>query len=463
VALPTSLRLRLLIAACLAILLALAASGILLARLFIEHVEHRAASELETHLNQIVASLELDPNGALTITANLADPRFKRPYSGLYWQLDIKDGPRQRSRSLWDFELVLPLDDLADGSVHRHRIAGPNKAKLLAVERALSVGTGEKPRPVRLTLAVDRAEIEDAMSEFRPVLAKSLAVIGTALLLAFGGMLHVGLAPLKRLGAVLQDVHAGARPKVDGEYPSEVQSLVVDVNRLLDKERHSIERASERAADLAHGFKTPLAVLGAVARELKRDGRENSAAEIDLQVDLMGRHVRRELARVRAVGAAAIGQSGVDVMRTVDRVVTTLRRLAEDRNLDWIVEGDPTIRFAGDETDLLEIIGNLGENASKWARSSVRVSARSESGDVILLVDDDGPGIAAGTETSALVRGQRLDEAAGGTGLGLQIVAKVVDSYGGSLALSASPEGGLRAMVRLPAIVNGTSPPTRED
>ena len=369
----TSLRLRLLIAAALAIALALAASGLLLVRLFSQHVEHRVAAELLNHLNQIAAGLEVGTDRTLQNTAILADPRFAEPYDGLYWQMDQRDGARLRSRSLWDFELTLPADELGNETIHRHAIAGPGRTTLVAVERRLSVGTAPNIVSVRLAVAADRSEIEGATADFSTVLWKSILVIGVALCAAFAAMLHIGLLPLRALGEAIQRVHAGASPTVVGHYPSEVQALVLDVNRLLDKERETITRARERASDLAHGFKTPLAVLGAVARDLRRDGRATPANEIELQIDLMGRHVSRELARARMVGASVGVGSGAPVMPVVEKVVVTLRRIDRERKIEWSVNGDAGIRFAGDETDLLELVGNICENAGKWATSMIRI------------------------------------------------------------------------------------------
>lgn len=446
-----SLRVRLLIAAAMAIAVALILSGLLLARLFVQHVEDRVAAELQTHLNQIAAGLELNGEGMMQLASAPADRRFFEPYSGLYWQLDLAGRRRQRSRSLWDFELVLPADELPLGSIHRHELPGPQRTTLFAVERSLTIDAGTQARPFRAIVAVDRREIDDAETNFRVALWKSLAVIGIALLAAFGAMLHVGWLPLRRLSAAVQDVHDGRKPTVDGTFPSEVQPLVSDMNRLLEQQRQSIGRAREQASDLAHGFKTPLAVLSAVARDLKRDGRMSSAAEIETQVDLMGRHVRRELARARTAGASTAAHGGTAVLPLVDKVLAAMRRIAGDRDLDWSVSGDANIRFAGDETDLLEIIGNLCENAGKWARTMVQVDVHGIGSSVDLSIDDDGPGIPDGTEVVALARGRRLDESAEGSGLGLAIVAKVVAACDGQIELSRSSLGGLRARVILPA------------
>lgn len=445
-----SLRARLLLASALAIFAALAVSGVLLARLFEQHVETRIAAELQGQLNQLAAGLETDADGKLQPVAELGDRRYAQPYSGIYWQIDPAEGPRQRSRSLWDYELALPRDELPDGSVHRHGVAGPQGATLFAVERGLTLAAPSGTMPVRIAVAVDRREIDEATSEFRTVLWRSLVVVGSSLFAAFALMLHIGLLPLQTLQRSLRRVHAGKSATVEGAFPTEIQALVEGMNRLLDQQRQSLARARERAADLAHGFKTPLSLLAAIARDLERTGAATPAQEIESQVDAMGRHVRRELARARVAGGERDDHAAVLVKPVAEKIVATMRRIGGDRDLAWSVESSADAAFAGDETDLMEMIGNLAENAGKWALSKVVVSVAVRGDRLDILVDDDGPGIPDGAGVAALQRGKRLDESAEGTGLGLSIVDKAVAAYGGEIDLSKSPLGGLRARLILP-------------
>lgn len=445
-----SLRLRLIGAAALGVIVALAISGILLARIFTQHVEARADAELNNHLNQIAAALEIGTDGALHVAVAPADPRFDVPGSGLYWQVDQAAGSRQRSRSLWDQVLALPDDHLPDGIVHRHDVDGPGHTRLRVIERRLAIGPDPNPIPVRLSVALDRAEIEKAGGEFRKVLFWSLLVLGLALLAALWVQVRVGLQPLAALRGALNRVRDGASQRVEGRFPTEVKPLVDDMNALLDRERRNIERARERAADLAHGFKTPLSVLSAVSRELARDGRAATAREIETQIDVMGRHVRRELARARTVGTAAVGRTMTAVAPIVDRVTRALQRIAADRSLDWQVQVEPEAMFPGDENDLLEIIGNLADNAAKWATSRVVIDATRQGETLSLTIADDGAGIPAGTEADALRRGRRLDESTDGSGLGLSIVTKMVEAHGGKIKLERAAIGGLQVRISVP-------------
>lgn len=445
-----SLRLRLIGAAALGVALALAISGVVLARLFTQHVEARADAELTTHLNQIVAALEIAPDGKVQVAVSPADPRFDKPGSGLYWQIVHDAATVLRSRSLWDTVLTLPDDNLPQGAIHRHAVKGPDGSPLITLERGLVIGPDASPVPVRLTVALDRREIADAEAGFRAVLFRSLLVLGLALLAALWLQVQVGLRPLAALRRALNHVREGVRPRIEGGFPTEVQPLVHDMNALLDRERRNIERARERASDLAHGFKTPLTVLSAVTRELVDQGRADTAREIEAQVDIMSRHVQRELALARTVGSATVGRVAVPVRPVVERIIKALRRIASDRDLVWQIDIDEDARFPGDENDLLEVVGNLVENAAKWAATRVSIRASAIGDGLRLAVADDGPGIPSGAEEEVLRRGRRLDEAADGSGLGLSIVTKMVETYGGSITLGRAAIGGLEAIIDIP-------------
>lgn len=447
-----SLRLRLLAAAGLAVVAALYLSGLVLSRLFVEHVTARVDTELLTHSNQVIANVEIDPaSGAVQLTVPPADPRFELPNGGLYWQIELPGGVRQRSRSLWETVLTLPIDELQNGGVHRHELAGPNGTRLNAVERSVTIGPEARLTPLRVTVAIDRAEIDEAAADFRSVLMQSLAYLGLALITALLVQVQVGLRPLTTLRAALGRVRGGSRSRIEGDFPSEVTPLVDDLNALLEREARSIAQAREQASDLAHGFKTPLAVLSTVARDLEREGRRDAMREIEVQVDMMSRLVAATLARTRIAGRRAVGHHATAVAPVVARVVAALRRVAADRNIVWTVDMPAGLAFAGDETDLIELVGNIADNAAKWARSSVAISAAEADGKLTLNVADDGPGLPPGWDLQPPGRGRRLDETRGGTGLGLSIVGKIVEAYGGAMTLSVSPLGGLGLAVTLPA------------
>lgn len=445
-----SLRLRLLAAAACAVTIALAVSGYLLEGIFRDYVDARAIAELTNHANQLLAAIEQDASGGIEVTAAPADPRFATPHGGLYWQIDRAGRKPQRSRSLWETELVLPDDYLPDGVIHRHELNGPSGARLLALERGVKIGPATAPQAIRLAVALDRRETDEAVAAFRSVLMRSLAVLGFALLLALWLQVTIGLRPLDTVRTALERVHSGAQSRLEGAFPEEISPLVATMNALLDREQRGIERARENASNLAHGFKTPLTVLAAVARDLQRSGQSDAAGELETQLDIMGRHVQRELARARTRASVATSRKRVAVAPSVARIVKALERIGAGRELVWDIDLDPAATFPGSEDDLLELIGNIAGNAAKWAKSRIKIGGAQEGSSLTLRIDDDGPGIAEGSETEALVRGRRLDETQDGTGLGLAIVARLVEDYGGTLALSRSPLGGLAVRIVVP-------------
>lgn len=445
-----SLRLRLLAAAACAVAVALAISGTMLDGIFSRYIDERAVAELTNHANQILAGIERDSDGQLQVTSAPADPRFLTPNSGLYWQIDQNGVQPKRSRSLWETVLVLTNDHLPDGIVHRHELSGPSGARLIALERSLTIGPTSAPTVLLLTVALDRQETSAAVAAFRTVLMRSLTVLGLALILALWLQVAIGLYPLNAVKQALERVHSGAQSRLEGAFPSEIHPLVTTMNALLEREQRTIERAREQAADLAHGFKTPLTVLSAVSRDLQRAGNGQAAAELDTQIDIMGRHVQRELARTRTQGSAAVGRISVPVAPVVARLVAALERIGAGRGLTWEIAVDPAATFPGHENDLLELIGNIADNAAKWASSRIAVTGTQTKGQLTLCIDDDGPGIPEDAQTDVLTRGRRLDESRDGTGLGLSIVARLVEAYGGKVALSRSRLGGLAVRVDVP-------------
>ncbi|MBX6745409.1 MAG: sensor histidine kinase [Acetobacteraceae bacterium] len=450
-----SLRLRLLAAGAASILLALALAGFGLVLLFERHVERRMALELEANLRQLIDGLGRAPDGALELLRAPAEPRFLEPLSGLYWQIreepSAQGGAVLRSRSLWDTVLRLPPDVLQRGDVHRHTIPGPGGASLLAVEREVSLPASLGGGDVRAVVAVDRAELHAADLAFARDLAPSLGVLAAVLIAAAWVQVTVGLRPLDLLRRRLAAVRARQEARLGAAgFPDEVRPLAAELDHLLDAQDAALERARARAADLAHGLKTPLTILAADAAQLRERGEADLAAEIETVTEGMRRHVERELARARAAPAGG-GLRQAAPAPVAQRVVDVLRRAPRGQDLAWEVEIPAGLMVDAEAQDLAEMLGNLAENAMKWARGHVRLGGRREAGGTVLLsVEDDGPGIPEAEAATALARGGRLDTTKPGAGLGLAIVGDLAEAYGGSLALGRSGLGGLRAEIRLP-------------
>ncbi len=440
-----SLRVRLLGLAAVTIGAALVLAWIALTILFERHVARRVDAELSNLLVQIAANL--DASGPqVTLTAEPADPRFQRPFGGLYWQIEPKGGEPLRSRSLWDEALPPPPSDGA--AALSWQAPGPQNAPLLLRAETLRLLSPAGERPVRVVLAADATDVEQAVGEYGRDLAIALAVIGLCLTAAAAFQVGIGLAPLARLREALAQIRARKKFRLDPGVPREVRPLVEEMNELLAAQEEALSRARARAGDLAHGLKTPLTVLSTVARGLGRSGRNDDATEILAQIEMMRRRIDRQLARAR-LGMDHLATSRLATL--VERLVAVMARTPRGAALRFELEIGEDLVVAADEVDVAEAVGNVLDNACKWARSKVRVSASAGEGAIVIAVEDDGPGVPEGQLDDILTRGLRLDAEAEGTGLGLAIVSDIAKAYRGELGLSRSALGGLRVRIAWPA------------
>ena len=450
-----SLRLRLLGATLVTLALALTGAHVWLGGLFRDHVLRQFDISLTQQLDQLTARLVLDAQGQPQIDPNrLTDPRWARPYSGLYWQLDAMGDDGQlrrgvlRSRSLWDAELRLEADALANGALHNHDSTGPRGETLRVVERSLQIAEQPQAR-WRLMVAADTREALAAVDDFNGVLAASLVALGLLLALAALAQVGVGLAPLRKLQGALQRVREGRAPRLEGRFPAEVQPLIDDFNGVLDRNAEVVARARTQAGNLAHALKTPLAVLENAARQSTDP---TLAPLVTEQVALAQRHIHWHLARARAAATGHLPGQRTPLAPLLDGLLRVMDKLHAARALD-LDGGDVPAdwAFAGEEQDLQEMLGNLLDNACRSARTAVRVRVQREGAQLQMAVDDDGPGIAPEQRAAVLQRGVRLDESLPGSGLGLAIVVELATLYGGALTLDSSDLGGLSARLTLPA------------
>jgi signal transduction histidine kinase len=275
-----------------------------------------------------------------------------------------------------------------------------------------------------------------------------------ALICLVAGLLQVrtGLSPFDQLRSRLSAVRDGRERLLEGSYPIEVQPLVNDLNALLEHREQIVRRAIAKAGDLAHGLKTPLAVLSQEAERAQAAGQEELSAAIRQQVERMRRQVDYHLAHARAAASGALPGARCSVKGSADRLARTLLRLHADRGLTLNMEISPEHAFRGQPEDLEEMLGNLLDNACQWAKSRVTIASSANDASIAITVDDDGPGLEASMHDAVLQRGVRADEAAPGSGLGLAIVRDLAELYGGSISLGESPSGGVRARLVLPAV-----------
>ncbi len=282
-----------------------------------------------------------------------------------------------------------------------------------------------------------------------------ILMIGTILVMVYGFLIvRRGLSPLDDLRRSLGAIRAGAAQRVEGQYPAEVQPLVAELNALLAHQEQAVGRAHAKAGDLAHGLKTPLAILTHDAERASAAGQRELAAGITEQVERMRRQIEYHLVHARAAASGATAAARVSIAESAQALARTMRRLHADRGVAIEVRVDPSHEARCERADLDEMLGNLLDNACKWARARVVVTSSpipTEGGRYRIVVEDDGPGIEVALREAVLQRGVRADEAAPGSGLGLAIVRDLAELYAGSVALDQAPAGGLAATLTLPA------------
>lgn len=425
---------------------------VLLTGLFEQRIAQRYFAEIEGHLEQLARVVEPGPEGAI-LSDEPENPAFGRPFSGLYWQVEVAD-LMLTSNSLWDEVLDLP-PARAPGTIYRHDRIVFGDSTLMVAERILVIGEAEQERPARMIVAMDRAELEQAKKDFGDRALVLVGLLGGFLMLATAGQVFFGLRPLKILRNRLNAVRAGRADRLEGRFPTEIAGLVVELNRLLAAREEMIGRARARAGDLAHGLKTPLAVLAAEARRLDAAGEQAAATEISAQIERMHRNVERELVRARAASAGAKLAARTQAAPAVERLLGAFRRMPGGEDLAWHDRIAADLVIAMDPVDFDEVAGTVLDNARKWAKARVVISARSDGNTTLVSIEDDGPGVPEAELDQIVRRGWRLDEATPGTGLGLAIAKDILELYGGHLALSRSDLGGLSVTLTVPVPGSG--------
>lgn len=429
---------RLVAASLVWLLLSLALGGGVLAWGFRESVERQFELRLDSLVRAAIAALDRHPDGSIVLARPLGDPRFDQIYSGWYWQVAGADGRLTRSRSLWD--QTLPVEN-GHAAVSYRSLNGPNGEKLMLAERDVSLDGGGT---IHVLVGADRAEVADGVRRFDWLLTLALGGLGLGLAMAVIIQVRFGLRPLHRMAHDLEAVRCGQWARLPNDYPREVAPLADAMNMVLDNDAELIERARTHVGNLAHGLKTPLAVLQA---ELAGDP---DRQVMQRQLEDMRRLVERHLGRAAASAGAGRALGGrVAVAPVAADIAAALGKIFAERGLRFDLQVGEDADFLGDADDLAEILGNLLENACKWAKSQVRLTA-SRQGDCLgLCVEDDGPGMSPEQAAQAADRGARMDQRAEGWGLGLSIVADLVSLHGGTMEFRQSPLGGLAVDLRL--------------
>jgi len=454
-----SLALRLFLTASASIVVILLATGVVLSSLYRHSVERAFDRRLGVYLKTLVADIASpDEQAADRFPQSLGEPLFELPLSGWYWQVTRLDQTKpevRSSRSLWD--AALPhIEEVAAGSgaARQGYVHGPADQRLRMVERTIDLG--EDGRFV-VAVAGDAGEIDEELRGFDEALFVTFAVLAVVLLFTTMFQVRFGLAPLKRISEGLAAIRSGSAERLQGRFPEEIAPLARETNALIDANRDIVQRARTHVGNLAHALKTPLSVM---MNEAAARSDDTLAAKVREQIGIMRDQVSRHLERARLAARLTVVGTVTEVQPVVTALARTMEKIHHDRGVAIDVEAPAGARFLGERQDLEEMVGNLVDNACKWARSRVTVEVlperlKSASGTPVvrLVIDDDGPGLTAAEREQVQMApsGRRLDETKPGSGLGLSIVLELAHLYGGDLALGTAPIGGLRAELVLPA------------
>lgn len=453
---PSSLATRLFVSATVWVVVVLLITGVVLSSVYRSATERAFDRRLNLYLRTLVAEVATPEEGSDHQFQSLGEPLFDLPLSGWYWQVIREDTPKPEvhaSRSLWDKKLPKLEDEhipLSASGVRQGYVGGPEGQDLRMVERPVDLGADGK---FLVTVAGDASEIYEETRAFDYYLFGTFAALTIGLLLTTVFQVRFGLAPLKRISDAIADIRSGRAERLEGSFPVEIAPLARETNALIEANREIVERARTHVGNLAHAVKTPLSVI---VNEATAHGPDPFATKILEQASMMRDQVAHHLERARIAARPTIVATVTEVEPVIEALGRTMEKI--HRGIDIEVSAPAAAKFRGERQDFEEMVGNLVDNACKWARAQVsinvdvRASTEPERQAMLhIVVDDDGKGLSPEERAQVSRRGKRLDESKPGSGLGLSIVVDLAALYGGRLTLDAAPLGGLRAELTLPA------------
>lgn len=443
-----SLNTRIILAASLLLAIFLALTGIALDQAFRESARAAREERLQGQLYMLIAEAEVDEAGRLAMPPQLQEPRFGQPFSGLYATIiDGKGKIRWRSPSALNVELPAETS-LAAGKSAFSRLPGSAKTDYFVYRMGVSWSEGKRKYAFTFSVAEDLTAFHAQLARYRRSLWGWLGAMAALLLLAQAALLRWGLRPLRAVAQEIRAIEAGEKEQLTGTYPAELSALTSNLNGLLQRERGQLRRYRDALGDLAHSLKTPLAIMrGALSDPAQENGLAATVAE---ETGKMQRIVDYQLQRAATAGPASPLAAPLPLAPLAETIIASLNKVYRDKNIRFQIDVESGLNFRGDRGDVLELLGNLLDNACKWCRSGVALHAANEAGHLILTVEDDGPGIPPQEAANILQRGVRTDQSTPGQGIGLAVVASIVQAYGGEIRIGASPLGGASVVIRIP-------------
>ncbi|WP_269532762.1 ATP-binding protein [Chitinimonas sp. BJYL2] len=436
-----SIRTRLIAGAALVLLAFLAGAGLALQRAYADGVREARFERLQSTVYLLLARAELDADGNLVMPLSLEEPRLSLPASGLYANI-ANPSSREEWQSASTLGLRLPfVRDQQSGAWRFTEIQADGKAYLSAAY-GVKWTEGPRARPLTFSVLEDEAEFLSELASFRRTLWTWLGGAAVLLLLTQTLLLGWGLAPLRRVAREIGRIESGEQARIEGDYPAEISPLARSLNALVEQQAARQARYKDALADLAHSLKTPLAVLRSAQAQP-----ETLNQAVSEQVARMDGIVQHQLGRAGAQGGNRLAPP-LPLRPICERVLDSLRKVYAERGVQFVLQCPADLRWRLDEGDAFEVLGNLLDNAAKWARRTVTIQLVNEAGGLRIRIEDDGPGF--GDTEAALQRGVRLDEQVPGHGIGLSVVADIVAAYGGQLILARADAGGASVRILLP-------------
>jgi signal transduction histidine kinase len=437
-----SIRLRVLAVAVASIVVTIAVAGASLVFFFERQVLRYVEQNLDLHWTELATAFGVDPDGKPELTQRLTDPRYQQPYGGAYWQVSEGGRPVLRSRSLFDKELPPAKSHQGAEAESAYEVEGPDGSELYVVDREVTIGGGSSQRVFRLAVAVDHRQVVELRQAFGWDVTRVLVPIGVVLVFFAWVQFWLGLRPLRTVGQQLNAVQSGRLRRMSRHVPDEIAPLVDSINRLLDRQENLIRKARDRAGALAHGLKTPLTILGGELRRLELKGLHDEAGRMHEQLSSIRSHIDREMARARTSGASVGCGAYTAVDETIARLLRLLQHMPRGDELVWQTQIPADLGVDMDPHDFGEVMGNLLDNARKWAGTGVAVRVDIVGKNAQIAVEDDGPGFlsAPGARPERGVTGHSDTTS---SGLGLGIVEDILAEYGTTLDIG----GGGRSRV----------------